>query len=441
MPDAVRITLEILDALEVVHTHPLDIVHRDIKPSNILLNAAGQVKITDFGLAQLAGESSRLIDGGPHPGTPLYMSPEQARTRDYLRPSSDLFSVGCVLYELLTGLAYKQEENEPLRKVPRKLRPILERALQEECTERYPSAAAFAAALRDEKNALPRWVWVGVALIAVIVTVVVLWSDTPPTPLSIPTLVPGATWVREADGATMVYVPVGEFEMGSTTGDEDEEPVHTVTLDAFWLDQTEVTNAQYETCVDAGVCVPSRFAEDSDYSGANHPVVGVTWHNAQAYCEWAGGRLPTEAEWEYAARGPDSLAYPWGNDFDCTQGNFDDETILHSYVVPGGAGCDGYDRTAPVGSFPEGRSWVNAHDLSGNVWEWIADRYAEDYYTRSPRENPTGPTTGDYRVLRGGSWLSNEWLVRNANRIRSVPLSTGDNFGFRCAGEATAFND
>jgi formylglycine-generating enzyme required for sulfatase activity/predicted Ser/Thr protein kinase len=473
MPDAVRITLEILDALEVVHTHPLDIVHRDIKPSNILLTAAGQVKITDFGLAQLAGESSRLIDGGPHPGTPLYMSPEQARTRDYLRPSSDLFSVGCVLYELLTGLAYKQEENEPLRKVPRKLRPILERALQEECTERYPSAAAFAAALRNEKKALSRWVWVGVALIAVIVIVVVLWSDTPPTPSATPTqdittisqattetlqtlsVSPGATRVREADGATMVYVPAGQFEMGSTTGDEDEEPVHTVTLDAFWLDQTEVSVEQFRRFVTAtgyetraeergaswvwanevweeleGVdwAHPRRLGRQAT---ADHPVVHVSWDDAHVYCEWAGGRLPTEAEWEYAARGPENLNYPWGKEFDGTRLNYCDQNCALDWADE--HVDDGYGFTAPIGNYPQGASWIDALDMAGNVWEWVADWYAEDYYTQSPRENPTGPANGSYRVLRGGSWLNNMENVRGASRSRNTTTFTGSYNGFRCA--------
>jgi formylglycine-generating enzyme required for sulfatase activity len=269
-----------------------------------------------------------------------------------------------------------------------------------------------------------------------------------------------ATRTREVDGMTMVYVPAGEFEMGSIEGDDDEEPVHTVVLDAFWIDQTEVSVEQFRqfvTATDHETTAEERGAswawtgdEWEELEGADwahpqgpgsqatdsHPVVHVSWYDARAYCEWAGGRLPTEAEWEYAARGPDSLVYPWGNDFDCAKGNFDDETALDDHVVPGGAGCDGYDRTAPVGSFPEGRSWVSAHDLSGNVWEWVADWYAEDYYDRSPRENPTGPPGGGYRVLRGGSWGSFVRHVRGALRNRLDPIYTFVNYGFRCAAGA-----
>jgi serine/threonine-protein kinase len=307
------------------------------------------------------------------------------------------------------------------------------------------------------EKARPPWIWAGIATVGLIALVVVnafLGGS-----LATPSLPPGTTRVREADGATMVYVPAGEFEMGSTTGDEDEEPVHTVVLDAFWLDQTEVSVEQFRrfvTATDHETTAEEQGAswtwtgEWGELAGADwahpqgpgsqatddHPVVHVSWYDAQVYCEWAGARLPTEAEWEYAARGPESLIYPWGNDFDCAKGNFDDETAIGDYVVPGGAGCDGYDRTAPVGSFLEGRSWVNAHDLSGNVWEWVADRYAEDYYDRSPRENPTGPATGSRRVLRGGSWRDDGRRVRGADRLRNVPFLTYDVGGFRCAAGA-----
>jgi serine/threonine-protein kinase len=262
-------------------------------------------------------------------------------------------------------------------------------------------------------------------------------TDTPTEPpLESETLAAGDTRTREADSMILVYVPAGEFEMGSTEVGADEEPVHTVTLDAFWLDQTEVTNGQYERCVADGECEESRYADDADYNGDSYPVVGVSWYEAEAYCEWVGGRLPTEAEWEYAARGPESLIYPWGNEFDCSHGNFDDETVLDDYVVPGGGGCDGYDRTAPVGSFPEGVSWMNAYDLSGNVWEWVADWYAEDYYAQSPQENPTGPGSGFYRVLRGGSWYYYVRYVRGANRLWNGPTSTNVYYGFRCVAAA-----
>jgi formylglycine-generating enzyme required for sulfatase activity len=265
--------------------------------------------------------------------------------------------------------------------------------------------------------------------------------------LSTPEL--GVTLTRAIDSMIMVYVPGGTFRMGSEDGDDDEKPVHDVTLDAFWIDRTEVTNAQYVTFLDEqgnqeedGVTWLDLGAEDclvkqdsggfqSESGYADHPVVEVSWYGAVAYCEWAGARLPTEAEWEYAARGEQGLVYPWGDEFACTRGNFDDETLLDDYVVPGGEGCDGYEKTAPVGSFPSGTSWCEALDMAGNVWEWVGDWKGE--YTSQTQTNPTGPQTGEFRVLRGGSWGVIPNFVRCAYRFGIAPEDTWGSLGFRCA--------
>ncbi len=292
----------------------------------------------------------------------------------------------------------------------------------------------------------------------------------PTEPLSLaPVLTPGATQVREADGMVMVSVPAGEFEMGSDDegvdyalqlcdeyyGDcergwfEDEQPAHTVALDAFWIDRAEVTNAQFATFlndwgnqeeggatwlhVEDEDClidqVDGEFQPKSGY--ADHPVFQVTWYGAAAYCEWAGARLPTEAEWEYAARGPDSWLFPWGNDFDGTRVNYCDANCGYDWADETVDG--GYARTAPVGSFPAGASWCGALDLAGNIWEWVADWYDSDYYERSPSRNPPGPEEGESRVLRGGSWFNGPNLVRSAIHAEAQPASWSIHSGFRCA--------
>jgi formylglycine-generating enzyme required for sulfatase activity/tRNA A-37 threonylcarbamoyl transferase component Bud32 len=248
-----------------------------------------------------------------------------------------------------------------------------------------------------------------------------------PAPTSRPTREPagppagefpaGEPWTRPADGMVMVYVPGGTFPMGSGSGDSDEQPVHDVTLDAFWIDQTEVTNAQYVLCVADGDCEESGSADDARYNGDEYPVVSVSWHAAAAYCEWTGARLPTEAEWEYAVRGPEGHRYPWG-DHDPTDG-------LTLYGDPSA------QHTAPVGGFPDGASWCRALDMAGNVYEWVADWYGD--YPSGPQTNPTGPQTGEERVLRGGSFVVNADRLRGAARSPNPPDTYFQGGGFRCA--------
>ena len=232
----------------------------------------------------------------------------------------------------------------------------------------------------------------------------------------------GDTRIRPADGMVMVFVPGGTFQMGSAEGDptanDDEFPQHAVTLDGFWMDQTEVMNAQYELCVEDDVCWPSGHAGVEDYRGSDYPVVTVNWHNAAEFCAWAGARLPTEAEWEYAARGPEGHIYPWGDE------------------APTGELCN-FDSNEggpiPPGSYPAGASWCGALDMAGNVYEWVADWYAEDYYESSPSQNPTGPEVGEFVVLRGGSWGTDQAKVRASDRSYRIPPDhIYDGVGFRC---------
>lgn len=265
----------------------------------------------------------------------------------------------------------------------------------------------------------------------------------------------GDTRVRSADGMVMVCVPSGEFQMGNAEeevqaaievcnqhyGDCDREwfeselPVHEVALDGFWMDQTEVTNEQYAQCVATGACDPpadsSSYTREAYYGNSaydDYPVVYVSWYSATAYCQWVGGRLPTEAEWEYAARGPGGYAYPWGDVFEGTRLNYCDANCDFDWNDE--AYDDGYADTAPVGSYPSGASWVGVLDMSGNVWEWVADWYGD--YTFERRENPTGPVSGDSRVLRGGSWDNFQGLARCACRRWFDPEGSSIDFGFRC---------
>jgi formylglycine-generating enzyme required for sulfatase activity len=254
----------------------------------------------------------------------------------------------------------------------------------------------------------------------------------------------GDTWPRPADGMTVVYVPGGTFQMGSTDAEveaeasqceqkpvnrvycerkfyEYESPQHPVTLDGFWMDRTEVTNARYALCVKDGDCRASHLANDPTYSGADYPVAGIPWQDAADYCAWAGGRLPTEAEWEYAARGTEGCIYPWGNEFDCAGGNFGDDLT----------DCDdGHAHTAPVARFPAGASWCGALDMAGNVWEWVSDKHGD--YPAAAQTNPTGPAEGDRNVLRGGSWGYGRSGVRAAYRYPVPPSANYLGVGFRC---------
>ncbi len=246
--------------------------------------------------------------------------------------------------------------------------------------------------------------------------------------------------IDPTDGMVLVPVTAGEFQMGSSKAEDpqalDEElPPHIVYLRDYWIDKTEVSNAQYAMCTAAGVCTnPANntsqtrgsYYENSQY--ADYPVIFVSWSQANAYCTWAGRRLPTEAEWEKAARGQDGRIYPWGNAFDGTLANYCDLNCQAPWKDD--RFDDGYGDTSPVGTYRDGASMYGVLDMAGNVYEWVADWFGP--YGLSRQLNPTGPDSGQEKIIRGGSWGDDPAHIRSSIRSRMNGDSALNFIGFRC---------
>lgn len=240
---------------------------------------------------------------------------------------------------------------------------------------------------------------------------------------------PNSLDYMDSYGVPMRLVPAGNFTMGSAYRLSDEYPAHQVYLDAFYIDKYEVTNILYAVCVKAGECkLPQKsdFEVRVNYYSNNKysyfPVIYVDWEMAKTYCEWRGAYLPTEAQWEKAARATSERTYPWaGNDIDCEKANY--------------SGC--IEKPSPIGNYENGKSLYGIYDLAGNVWEWTADWYSETYYEISPSKNPLGADSSLARVVRGGSWNSEDTVVRSANRNQYNPAYANNEIGFRCARDAT----
>jgi formylglycine-generating enzyme required for sulfatase activity len=278
-------------------------------------------------------------------------------------------------------------------------------------------------------------------IIGGILIVVVVWFGAPligkwfsPAPVStrVATTSTLPTELLDEKNVQMVLVPAGEFTMGSDQGNPDEKPVHLVYLNSFYIDKYEVTNALYRACVTTGRCPRPQNGSSSSHSTYygnpefdDYPVVYVDWNMADAYCDWRGAQLPTEAQWEKAARGPDEHTYPWGESIDCNKSNYFDSAQ--------GKYCVG--DTTRVGSYTAGRSGYGVYDLMGNVSEWVSDWYSADYYQNLFNRNPSGPAMGQYRVLRGGSWSTSLGLDTTL-RLRYEPSYVGYDVGFRCVKNA-----
>jgi formylglycine-generating enzyme required for sulfatase activity len=261
---------------------------------------------------------------------------------------------------------------------------------------------------------------------------VIVVTATPLPPTQAPTAAPTSTLspvavagpqsgdaMKWIDGSTLIYIGPGEFIMGNNAFDA---PIHNVSLEGYWIQQTKVTNSMYAQCVAVGACTaPTQELGGPVFSNpefTNHPVVGVTWDQAQSYCGWVQGRLPTEAEWEKAARGTNGNVYPWGNDQPaCDLTNF-------GY-------CSG--RTSEVDAFKNGASPYGLYDMDGNAFDWVADWYNQTYYKDGPSVNPPGPDSGDFRVVRGSSFETEPGQAESALRHPLAPSLHRRDTSFRCA--------
>jgi formylglycine-generating enzyme len=437
----VRQILEVLSRI-----HDKGVIHRDLKPGNVLL-AGDQIKLTDFGLAKREGGSRVVFSRtGITMGSDYYVAPEQEIDASSVDHRADLFSVGVLVYRGLSGKYPQQARFRALCRlvgdVPESLSDWVDNLLEDE--DSRPASASGALALLD------------------------LVEGKTPTQVKIPSTEQTKTTVvksvnisrginlpedlreywethesrlrkmrfeltsdcelvirNKKDNSIALWIPSGEFMMGSEEYDY-EQPIHRVYLDGFYMDVHPIINEQYAKFVsDTGHRIPNgeedwnKWEENSCPSGyEDHPVVGVSFEDVQSYCIWSGKRVPTEAQWEYAACGIDERKYTWGSEAPSKQ-------LVNGDLV-------GLNQTSSVGQFPLDASPFGLLGMSGNVSEWCADLYDEDYYRKSPDRNPEN-LNGSNRLIRGGSWLDNSRNLRCANRNCRTPDLQFNFLGFRCA--------
>jgi serine/threonine-protein kinase len=403
----------VLEAMAEAHRQ--GVVHRDLKPDNILVCQTGaglRPKIVDFGLARVLEATSYTMSGA-FLGTCRYMSPEQVKSPQRADSRSDIYSLGVTLYQLTTGrvpfdggnhfsimMAHVSETPQPASKhrpdVPPGLELLLQDALAKDPADRPATCEEF---LRRLESALG--------------TTRSLPPDSPAR--SLPPV------LRAPSGDEMVLVTAGPFLMGPARRE--------IFLDAFYIDRTPVTNEQFRQFLEVTGYQPSdegshRFLAHWRRGQLppgleRHPIVHVSWQDARAYAQWAGKRLPTEAEWEKAARGTDGRLYPWGRDKPTPQ--------RANYGSRHGG-------TVPVGSYPDGMSPCGALDMAGNVWEWCDDIDDPTFYAEGPSQNPRNPgdDLGPRHVMRGGSWMYGEGSLRVTARTSFEPSDRFAGGGFRC---------
>ncbi len=521
--ESTGIIKQVLRALEVVHDK--HIINRDIKPQNILIRKDGLVKIGDFSIAKDSNLNGLTSPDVMIVGSPEYMSPEQVKGEG-IDTRTDIYAVGIVLYELLTGkppfesdtliaIAHKQIFELPTppknlnSEIPVWLDNIIRKCLAKEPNDRYQwvkelisdleahrtpnidfeqkkdeTAINQKALLKLKKIAILSIIGVFIAIgmmgyfiqkynknqnilqitqkdfinnankLAVLQTklqeleTIKQNLETQISTLGIQISTAGQkmqkiesekmkliaeleaskTLVQKETPPRMVLVKAGEFIMGSSDG-EDTQPQRKVYLDAFYIDKYEITNEEYVKFLNTigkhedYINLASEYCKIEKTNGiykvkndyGKHPVVEISWYGADMYAKWTGKRLPTEAEWEKAARGIDGRKYTWGDTFNRDKCNV------------------GMRGTMPVGSYPEGKSPYGCYDMAGNVWEWVADWYNSDYYKNSPLINPKGPNIGNEHIGRGGSWLGNQFTTRCDTRSHLLPEKNRNTSGFRCA--------
>jgi formylglycine-generating enzyme required for sulfatase activity len=391
-------------------------------------------KILDFGIAKAQAD---VRTGGTRAGTFGYMPPEQFLGKRYDR-RVDVFALGVMVYGMLTGempfersgAISPQARPKRIERLSSELNLVLAKAVAWNAADRWSSAGSFVEALvrAFEKE-------LGANLIQGAPVVSKSAVTVRPRTVSLETSIVHAT-----DGAPMVLVEPGSFTMGTNEGDPDEGPAHEVQLSAYYIDVYPVTNARYAQFLNEakahqdssghlyialGPDTPIRimgglYVVQDGYE--DHPVCHVSWYGAEAYCLWAGKRLPTEAEWEKAARGADGRSYPWG----------DDPPQPRSGREPQ-CNADGFSTaTTPVDRFANSASPAGCFDMCGNALEWCADWFQAGYYARSPRQDPIGPSSGTDRVCRGGCYHFDAWSVRATYRINMDPAHLIQPTGFRC---------
>jgi serine/threonine protein kinase len=464
-----RIVTAAARALDYAHSH--GVVHRDIKPANIMLLPGGDVRIADFGIAKFSGASALTMTGMVM-GTPHYMAPEQLMAQT-LGGHIDQFALAAVAYTMLTGrkpfeadtltsLVTQILHSEPPPASTQNplltsgIDAVLRKGMAKNPAERFKDCSAFAGALEaafspaKPAKSLKPLIWLGVAALLLVSlgtagflsiqhfreqkpeqAVRPREAVRPPAPIAKGEPVPApsaapqksaapssSVGINSVDGLRYVRVPAGSFDIGCVDRDQlcsdDEKPRHTVNIPtAFWMTRAEVSVAAYRRFAAAKKRpLPAPPASNPAWSDGAQPVVSVVWQDAQDYCGWAGGRLPTEAEWEYASRAGDIKALPDNLDARAWHGA-NSGGLLHPVA----------------GKAPN--AW-GLYDVQGNVWEWCSDWFDPKYYKVSPREVPQGPARGSGRVIRGGASNSDARYLRYSERTSSDPSKANSVVGFRC---------